>query len=173
MQMEEPRDSLSLTRRTTVRECDQLSVIAPNRIPPDYTLIEIIKSVERAPRVLTLAVVDAGGRLLGVIPFTQIVDEVFWQVSPEEFLSDVHNLDDAHEYAMKSRLSRAATAGEMMRPPVYVREDELVVDAFRKMREADLRGLPIVDADMVVIGYIDMLELVLVWLRAEQRKGNG
>ena len=39
------------------------------------------------------------------------------------------------------------------------------------MREANLRGLPIVDAEMIVIGYPDLLELVLVWLRAEQRKG--
>jgi CBS domain-containing protein len=171
--MESSHDSRVVTRQTTVRECDQLSVIAPNRIPPDYTLVEVVKSLERAPRVQTLAVVDAAGHLLGVIPFRQIVDEVFFRVSPEEFLADIHDLDDAEEFAVKSRLSQAATAAEMMRPPVYVQEEETVLDAFRKMREADLRGLPIVNTDRVVIGYIDLLELVLVWVRAEQRRGEG
>ena len=80
-------------------------------------------------------------------------------------------MSDAQQYALNSRLSRAATAAEMMSPPVYVHEHETIVDAFRKMREANLRGLPIVDAEMIVIGYLDLLELVLVWLRAEQRKG--
>jgi CBS domain-containing protein len=161
-----------ITRQTTVRECDQLSVIAPNRVPPDATLVEVVKSIERAPRVQTIAVVDAAGRLLGVIPFRQIVDEVFFRVSPEEFLAEVHSRDDAEEFAVKSRLAQAVTAAAMMRPPVAVQEPETVADAFRKMHEADLRGLPIVTADRVVIGYIDLLELVLVWVRAAQRQGG-
>jgi CBS domain-containing protein len=161
---------LSTIRRTTVGEADQLSVIGPNRVPLDATLVEIIASIERAPRALTVAVVDAAGRLQGVIPLHQIVDEVFFQITPEEFLSQVHSLSDAQHYALQSRLSRAATAAEMMAAPVYVCPHETIVDAFRKMREANLRGLPIVDADMLVIGYLDLLELVLVWLRAEQRK---
>ena len=165
--------NLFAIRRTTVGEADQVSLIGPNRVPLDATLVEIIASIERAPRALTLAVVDAEGRLQGVIPLHQIVDEVFFQITPEEFLSQVHTLSDAEQYALQSRLSRAVTAAEMMSPPVYVSPHETIVDAFRKMREANLRGLPIVDADMTVIGYLDLLELALVWLRAEQRKGAG
>jgi CBS domain-containing protein len=170
--MDKQLPSRSTLRRTTVREADQLSLIGPNRVPLDWTLAEIIESIERAPRTLTLAVVDGAGRLQGVIPFQQIVDEVFFQITPEEFLSQIHTLSDAQQYALKSRLSRAATAAEMMAPPVYVHPHETIVDAFRKMREANLRGVPIVDADMQVIGYLDLLELVLVWMRAEQQKGG-
>jgi CBS domain-containing protein len=170
--MDNQLTSHSTMRHTTVREADQVSVIGPNRVLLDWTLAEIIESIERAPRVLTLAVVDATGRLQGVIPFHQIVDEVFFQITPEEFLGEVHTLSDAQQYALKSRQSQAATAAEMMAPPVYVYEHETIVDAFRKMRGANLRGLPIVDADMRVIGYIDLLELVLVWMRAEHRKGG-
>ncbi len=170
--MDNQLTSPSTIRRTTVREADQVSVIGPNRVLLDWTLAEIIESIERAPRVLTLAVVDAAGRLQGVIPFQQIVDEVFLQITPEAFLSEIHTLSDAQQYALKSRLSRAATAAEMMAPPISVYEHETIVDAFRKMREANLRGLPIVDAEMTVIGYLDLLELVLVWMRAEQRKGD-
>ena len=77
--------SLSAIRRTTVREADQVSVIGPNRVPLDATLVEIIASIERAPRALTLAVVDAAGRLQGVIPLHQIVDEVFFKLHPRNF----------------------------------------------------------------------------------------
>jgi CBS domain-containing protein len=162
--------NLANIRRTTVREADQVSVIGPNRVLLDATLVDIIATIERAPRTLTLAVVDTAGRLQGIIPFQQVVDEVFFQITPEEFLSDIHSLSDAQQYALKSRLSRAATAAEMKSPPIYVHEHETIIDAFRKLREANLRGLPIVDAAMQVIGYLDLLELVLVWLRAEQRK---
>jgi CBS domain-containing protein len=164
--------SRSTIRHTTVREADQVSVIGPSRVPLDATLLEIIEGIERAPGARTLAVVDAVGRLQGVIPFQQIVDEVFFQITPEEFLSEIHTLSDAEQYALKIRLSRAATAAEMMSPPIYVYEHETIVEAFCKMREANLHGIPIVDADMTVIGYLDLLELVLVWMRAEQRKGD-
>ena len=60
--------NLTAIRRTTVREADQFSVIGPNRVPLDATLVEIIETMERAPRTLTLAVVDAAGRLQGIIP---------------------------------------------------------------------------------------------------------
>jgi CBS domain-containing protein len=169
--MDDQFTNLSSIRRTTVGEADRFSVIGPNRVPLDATLVEIIENIERAPRTLTIAVIDAAGRLHGVIPLHQIVDEVFFQITPEEFLGQVHSLSDAQQYALKSRLSRAATAAEMMSPPIYVHEHETIVDAFRKMRLANLRGLPIVDAEMIVIGFLDLLELVLVWLRAEQRKG--
>jgi CBS domain-containing protein len=162
--------NLAAIRRTTVREADQLSVIGPNRVRLDASLVEIIETIERAPRTLTLAVVDGAGCLQGIIPFQQVVDEVFFQITPEEFLNEIHTLTDAQQYALKSRLSRAATAAEMMAPPIYVHEHETIIEAFRKMREANVRGLPIVDATMQVIGYLDLLELVLVWLRAEQRK---
>src|SRR5215207_768672 len=98
--MESQVPSLAAIRRTTVREADQVSVIGPNRVQLDATLVEIIASIERAPRALTLAVVDAAGRLQGVIPLHQIIDEVFFQITPEEFLSEIHTLSDAQQYAL-------------------------------------------------------------------------
>ena len=46
-----------------------------------------------------------------------------------------------------------------------------VRDAFERMHHAKLNGLPITDGDGRVIGYVDQLELLLVWVRASGRHG--
>jgi len=99
----------------------------------------------------------------------------FSVIGPNSVLLDstVTQIIESIEHAPRTRLSQAATAAAMMSPPIYVHEHETIVDAFRKMREANLRGLPIMDANMHVTGYIDLLELVLVWMRAEERKGDA
>jgi CBS-domain-containing membrane protein len=50
-----------------------------------------------------------------------------------------------------------------------VRRDETVRDAFERMHAAKLNGLPIVDEERRVVGYVDQLELLLVWVRATGR----
>jgi CBS domain-containing protein len=162
--------SVSLTRKTTVGQADTLSTIEPNVIPLDASLLEIVESMQRVPLAWTIAVVDQNGQLQGIIPFSQIVDEVLFRLTPEEFLSTVHSLGDAEEFAIQSRLSQAATAAEMMRPPVYVHSEETVIEAFHKIRQAGLRGLPIVDGELRVTGYLDLFELVQIWLKIEKAK---
>jgi CBS-domain-containing membrane protein len=51
-----------------------------------------------------------------------------------------------------------------------VRLDDTVRDAFRRMHAAKLNGLPITDDDRHVVGYVDQLELLLVWVRAAGRE---
>lgn len=153
-------------RRMTVQEADQISIIGPTLVKPSATLEEIVTSCTQTSRALTLCVVDVAGKLLGLLPVSQIVDEIFLEVSPEIFLNDIHNLADAQEFALKSRLSNATTAQEMMRPPVFVQAQETVVEAFNKMQTNRLSGLPIVDQNGIVTGYLDVLELLAVWQRA-------
>ncbi len=51
-----------------------------------------------------------------------------------------------------------------MSKPVVLRPTSTVGDAFRAMHEHRYSGLPIVDDDRRVIGYIDLLELALRYL---------
>jgi hypothetical protein len=39
------------------------------------------------------------------------------------------------------------------------------------MHEAKLNGLPIIDDDAHVVGYVDQLEMLLVWVRTTGREG--
>jgi CBS-domain-containing membrane protein len=57
-----------------------------------------------------------------------------------------------------------------MAEPASVRLDDTVRDAFRRMHAAKLNGLPITDAENRVVGYVDQLELLLVWVRASGRE---
>lgn len=51
-----------------------------------------------------------------------------------------------------------------MSPPVALHLDSPVGDAFRSMKEHRYSGLPVVDEERRVIGYIDLLELALRYL---------
>jgi CBS-domain-containing membrane protein len=53
-----------------------------------------------------------------------------------------------------------------MAPPVSVHPEETVRDAFERMHVSHLNGLPVTDENEVVIGYVDQLELLMVWVRA-------
>jgi len=76
----------------------------------------------------------------------------------------------AMEHLAREGLSdRAELAGDVMVDPVSVHPDETVRTAFERMHESKLNGLPITDADRVVVGYVDQLELLLVWVRASGR----
>lgn len=118
------------------------------------------------PECGVLCVVDPEGHLMGLIPVTQLVQDIFVKIVPEEFLTRIDRAAQALDYA--ERLG-ARTAADIMGPPVAVRPDETVRDAFRKLHESDLAGLPVVDADGRVTGYLDELELLLAWVEASGR----
>jgi len=61
------------------------------------------------------------------------------------------------DYANKTR---ALTARDAMRPPVWVKPEETVKEAFKRMHENKLPGLPVVNERYQVIGYINLLELL-------------
>ncbi len=79
---------------------------------------------------------------------------------PEEFLTEAHNLEDTLRYA---DLNRVQTAAEAMRPAVSVFPTDLVKDAFHKMHDHQLSGLPIVDEQYRVTGYLSMHDLLALY----------
>ena len=107
-------------------------------------------------------------RLTGVIPVRVLVNDIFLKIVPEEFLGEIFDLEGALKYAAHVG-ARAAEDIEL--PPVSVRLEETLRDAFSRMHDAKLNGLPIVDDDRRVVGYVDQLEMLLVWVRSTGREG--
>lgn len=68
------------------------------------------------------------------------------------------------EYPETREIGRGETAEQLMEAPVWVRPADTVKDAVDKMLAAHLDGLPIVDGDMRVVGYVDLMELLRLWL---------
>ena len=124
------------------------------------------RAVEQ-PGCRVIAVVDDDGRMIGLVPVRLLVNDIFLKIVPEEFLGVIHDVDDVLEYAQHIR---ARTAGDIMLEPVSVHGDASVRDAFEIMHKARLNGLPVVNADARVVGYLDQLELLLAWIDATGRE---
>jgi CBS domain-containing protein len=120
--------------------------------------------------VRTAAVVDAEGQLVGIIPLRLLLDELFFRVCPEEFISESLETGRMEELG---RMVLAERAGELMQPSVYVTLDETVRDAFCRMHDEKLEGLPIVDQGMRPVGYLDRFQLLEVWIREHRPRVGG
>ena len=118
------------------------------------------------PSCRVMSVVDEDGLLIGVVPVRLLVNDIFLKIVPEEFLGVITDVDDVLEYAKHIRARQAA---DIMLRPVSVRPDQTVRDAFEIMHKARLNGLPVVNADARVVGYLDQLELLLAWIDATGR----
>ena len=155
----------TITRETSVGEAMGRVGIPACVVNEDNDLLVAAESMVSCRGAQTVAVVDDQGRLVGVIPMRLLVAELYLRVAPEEFLLGMRAFENIEEFG---KISRAQTAGELMQPPVYVTAEDSARDAFVKMHETDLVGLPVVDEEMRVIGYLDRLQLMRLWLEKHQ-----
>jgi CBS domain-containing protein len=120
------------------------------------------------PSCRVLSVVDADERLIGLVPVRLLVNDIFLKIVPEEFLGEISDMDDVLEYAQHIR---ARTAADIMLEPIALHVHQTVRDAFEVMHKAHVNGLPIVDDKSRVTGYVDQLEMLMVWVQATGRSG--
>ena len=116
------------------------------------------------PNVHVACVVAEDGRLIGLLGLRRLADDLFFHIMPEEFLSEVTDLEQAMQYA---EMSRMRTAADAMQEAVWVKQGEAVEDAFKRMHEHRLSGLPVVDERYHVVGYVNLLELLAACVEYE------
>ena len=153
----------SITQHTTIREAEALLAIRPVVVRAEDDLRLVAEAAASNPGARVIAVADDTGTLVGVIPVRLLVDNIYLKVLPERFLGEITGVEETLAYA---RNVGARTAADLMLDPVSVRPDATVRDAFAHLHRPDLAGLPITDDEGRVVGYIDQLELLLVWVRA-------
>lgn len=158
----------AITQQTPIAEADRFLRMEPVIVRREDSLERLAHMAVDNTGCRVLSVVDDDGRLVGVIPVRVLVNDIFLKIVPEEFLGEISDIEAVMKYAEHIG---ARTAGDIMLEPVSVRRDETVRDAFRRMHEAKLNGLPIVDERGRVAGYVDQLELLLVWVHATGRRG--
>jgi CBS domain-containing protein len=159
-------EAVAITRGTSVGEAMGRVGIPACIVNEDNDLFLAAESMASCRGTQTVAVVDNRGRLVGVIPMRLLLAELYLHVAPEEFLVGMRAFENIEEFG---KISRAQKAGELMQPPVYVTAENSARDAFVKMHETDLEGLPVVDKEMRVIGYLDRLQLVRLWLEKHRK----
>ena len=157
----------SITQSTSIDEADRLLSIGPVVVRSDESLRQIAQKAVDNPGCRVISVVDNDRRLVGVIPVRVLVNDIFLKILPELFLGEIVDVDAALKYA--SHVG-ARVASDIQVPPVSVRREETIRDAFARMHDAKLNGLPILDDGGAVVGYVDQLEILLVWVRSTGRE---
>lgn len=151
------RPGWTLQRDTPMAEVVERMRLEPTIVRGDATLDEVAQAMQANPSVHVACVVSADGRLIGLLPLRPLADDLFFHIMPEEFLSESFNLSHAIDYAKKSRMRTAADA---MQKATWVKPSDKLKDAFKRMHDHQLTGLPVVDDSYRVIGYVNLLELL-------------
>lgn len=152
-------------RNTPVEEVVAILNLEATIIRADTPLEDIPQKMLIHPNVHVTCVVAEDDRLVGLLGLRALADDIFFHILPEEFLSEISDLDEAMEFANRSHMRTAADA---MQDPVWVKKGETVKDAFKRMHEHDLAGLPVVNDLYHVVGYINLLELLAICMKKEE-----
>ncbi len=143
-------------RNMPIEEIDLISHLPPTLVTPELSLHEVARAMLVHPEVHLACVVGDNDRLLGVISLKTLADDLYFHIVPEEFISESTDLEKLMSFADKSRIT---TARDAMSAPIWIQVGETVKDGFLRMHENDLPGLPLVDEQYRVIGYVNLLEL--------------
>lgn len=146
-------------RDTPVEEAATVLDLEPTIVSADTPLDQVSQAMLAHPNVHVACVVGEDGQLAGLLRLRDLVDALFFHIIPEEFLGEIVDLEDAMDFAGKSGMR---TAGDAMQDAVWVKKGETVKDAFKRMHENGLTGLPVVDERYRIVGYINLLELMAV-----------
>ena len=152
-------------RNTPVEEVVAILNMEPTCIRADTPLEDIPQKMLIHPNVHVTCVMAEDDRLVGLLGLRALADDIFFHILPEEFLGEISDLDEAMEFANRSHMRTAADA---MQDPVWVKKGETVKDAFKRMHEHDLAGLPVVNDLYHVVGYINLLELLAICMKKEE-----
>jgi CBS domain-containing protein len=165
------RPDWAIHRDTPVEAVLHVLDLEPTLVQPDTPLDEVAQVMVEHSNVHVACVVAEDGRLVGVLRLRALADDLFFHIMPEEFMSEITDLEHVMDFAAKSRIRTAADA---MEAPVWVKRNDTVKEAFKRMHDHNLSGLPVVDDRYHVVGYINLLELLAVCLdRGEEEVTPG
>jgi nitrogen regulatory protein P-II 1 len=162
-------DRVRLT--TPVSEIMDVLSLEPVVVSPEASLPEVVSALISHANVQVVCVQNELKHLVGLIEVTKLSNALFQEVFPEEFLGELTDLEEVLQYADRTKYRRAS---DIMQEPVYVRLHDDIQKAFHLVHQRDLPGIPVVDEQYHIIGYINLLELMAVCLRSiENRQENG
>lgn len=156
-------DALKLRLTTPVSEIMDVLSLEPAVVSPEASLQEVVAELLSHPNVQVVCVQNEAKHLVGLIDITKLSNALFQEVFPEEFLGELTDLEEVLQFADRTKFHQAA---DIMQDPVYVRLQDNIQKAFHIIHQRGLPGLPVVDEQYHIIGYINLLELMAVCLRS-------
>ena len=122
------------------------------------TMLKVAEKIIEDPKTRAVYVVNNEKKLVGIIPVMELVQYLYYEYIPQDYLL----------YRFPLILSSEPKATEIMIPPVYVKDDDTLETAFKKMFKNNLKELPVVDNEMQVIGDLNILELIEAWIEVNR-----
>jgi len=147
----------SKQRNTPVCNIIDLLDIQPTIVRVDTPLLDVVNQLQLNPGMPAACVVNNEDRLVGVIPLKGLADIMMAPVMPEAYINDPEGYDKAVKFSDVNQLPIAAA---IMSDPVFVLEDETLEQTYRRMKDRNLSGLPVVDKLYRVKGFITLLGLM-------------
>ncbi|RUA15240.1 MAG: hypothetical protein DSY55_06710 [Clostridia bacterium] len=150
-------------RAMSVAEADRQLQISPVTVRSSATLMDAVEAMSKSPSALVAAVVSQTGHLLGLVTLRDLADHVFFGIMPEIFMGDVgSDVGDSLDFG---KMANVHNISDIMIEPLAVHKDDTVAQAFKVMHKHRLAGLPIVDDNNHVVGFVGMLELLKLVLK--------
>ena len=154
-------ESLGSPKRLRVQDlCERGYCEQPTTVRPDTPFREIVQAVRQGPPLRTVVVVDGTRRVVGAITMQQLFEAIFMDLFPEAALAAVRDIESAIDVADDIVKE---TAADIMAKPTVVRTTDKLVTAFARMYRDRLTGIPVVDAEGLLVGYLDRLTIVTLW----------
>jgi CBS-domain-containing membrane protein len=154
-----------INRATPVSRIVEVLDLTPIAVQADTPIQNIVNEMMAWPRVHMINVVNRENRLIGLIDLQRLADAFFFSVFPEEFLSEIKEIKNVMDYA---RQMQHNIAEDIMREPLWVKLDDTLEQAFRLMHENKLPGLPVIDDHYHLVGYINLLEIMMVCMNEDE-----
>jgi len=158
-----------VTRETLIGQLTDQKLRKAISVHPNDALIDVAEKIAQTPNATIACVVNQRGHLVGLLPLRMLMDDLFMAVVPEAFLAESTSFDKVMNFA---KLNQTETVGDAMMPPVSVTPNNTIKDAFIRMHENQISGIPVVNEKQEVIGCLDRVELLVFYAR-NQEKAKG
>jgi hypothetical protein len=137
----------------------------PVVVQMDNTLQAVLQGFLGDPDACFACVVNSEERLMGIIESQQLADVMFIQVMPEEYINDPQGYEMVLQHADKEQMPVAA---DIMVDPVFVQSDDTVEKTYHLLKEHHLSGMPVVDKNYRIEGYVTLLDLMAACFGEEE-----
>ena len=137
----------------------------PLTVRKDLPLREAAMMASERQEIDTFAIVDDKDFLVGILTVDALVDDILADLIPEGFLPDVTGLSALMSSA--GLFVKHRSVSEIMDEPYSVTDEDRIGVAVQKMHSKKLRGIPVVDAEGKLTGYLDLFDTLAAWMSSE------
>ena len=154
-------------RETPIHAVSHILQSPPVLLSTEATLLEAARAFIAHPYVHVAAVISQTEHLLGIVTLRQVADHLFFGIMPELFYGELTT--DIEQSLDFGKMANIHNIADLMLEPVAVHQTDTVSTAFARMHKHDLSGLPILDDNDHVIGFISLQDLLNLALLNRQQ----